>query len=308
MSETKRLFIFRFFPVAVVLTGVFVFAEHYNVFLYIRNAYNGLQSPGHDEYYQPVTCHIPTGSSSAALLVHGQNQRPKTLEPILAFYHDHSISTCLVALTGHRGHGPESDKVSRKQYLVDVETGYRVLKENFPNGPITGWGYSHGALLLVDLLNSRHDIELQNLILMAPALATRYSGWLVRLAGRLLGNFHYPSGIPTEYRANAFMTLKPAVALFDSLESVREPNVKSLNLPTQVIVDPEDELLHVPEIEGYIRRHSLTNWTVTKVSAEKSQVKGKPHHLIIGEKAVGSAEWERILLLHRKFLPKTEGQ
>ena len=240
------------------------------------------------------------------LAVHGQNQAPKALDSALIWLNTQGFETFRVALVGHRNRPEELGEISRENFLKDILSAYEQAKQRSAqmNVALVGFGYSQGAALLVDFLGAAPNVEFSEFLFMAPAIASPFSGDIVRVVDHLFPSLRYPSAIPPKYRANAWFNLKASVALFESIDSIQEMPTEKLNIPTHIYMDKDDELVSQPGIEKFISDKGLSKWEIHSVSVDGTKLGRKIHHLIVDEDAVGSDEWNRMLSGWSDFLSK----
>jgi esterase/lipase len=245
----------------------------------------------------------PAAIVGVTLVVHGLNLKPSKMLALADALVAENQGVVLVSLAGHGKDEKEFGKVTRERWLSDVVEGYQeaVVKAKAKGVPVHFLGFSLGGLLGVDLLASG-KVQFTKMVLLAPALRVHARSRLIRLA-RILGrSFVIPSRSPEDYRAHSGTTVAAYEALFESIDALPDSSFESVNVPTRVFVDPDDELVSADKIKELMKKQNLTNWQFNSVDANKSQTSPKYHHLIIDSKSLGEAEWQKLISAIRSFL------
>lgn len=261
--------------------------------------------------------HPPEGIPvrGVALMVHGLNLRPDKMDSIGKVLAIAGYLTWRTALTGHLGR-PEDTRemieVTRDRWLADIERAAGIVRTEAAarQVPVVMAGYSLGGLLAVDYL-TRGGAEIvapARMILFAPGLSI-HPAFHALTALRFLGrSFVVPSRSLKDYRAILEGTPMGAyLASDESLEAVENAldsgkGARVAEVPTLVVMDPEDELIHLKGIRRKIEAHHLKAWSVLEVSNVATEVKGANHHFIINESALGREVWTEVASRIHAFL------
>lgn len=243
-----------------------------------------------------------------ALVVHGLNLHPERMDPLAQVLQKYGYEVYRIALNGHRGSFEEHRHVDRKLWHQDIEAAHQKLIERHKDlsqkKPIKKiyLGYSLGALLGIDyateptILKMSHPGELfDHYTLFAPAVAINVPKSLIRIVDVLWPSLIFPSGAPTYYQANSWGAMRPNVALVDMLEAVLNKDLQPVNVPTDVFIDPEDELVSYEGIKEFMSAKRLDQWHLHKVTTENTTYDRRIKHLIIDEPSLGAKEWSRVI-------------
>lgn len=244
------------------------------------------------------------GSSSraVALVVHGLNLKPERMDAIAHELSAQGIDVLRTSLSGHRGNIEEFKKVSRGIWIQDVYEAYcRARKEaDQRKVPLYFLGYSVGALVNLDLMNNFQDakVRYERMVLLAPAAAVhRRSRW-IRFFKVFGPGFLVPSVANREYRASRGGTPVAAYeALFHSLEALESGGgVRQKDVPTLVVIDPEDELVSEAGLIRVIERDGLRAWKMLRVAKSGAALKtGCYHHLLVDSASLGLDPWSKMV-------------
>ena len=259
----------------------------------------------------------PTGTSvrGVALLVHGLNLRPDKMDAIGGVLAGSGYLTLRMALTGHLGGTDDAREMAedtRERWLADLGRAAEIVRAEAAKRqvPVIMSGYSLGGLLTVDYLirGGEDGLRPARMILFAPGISIR-PAFHALSALKILGrNFVVPSRSLKEYRAvlegtamGAYLASDDSLAAVESaLESGRGARIAGI--PTLVVMDPEDELIHLKGIRRQIEAYRLKAWSVLEISNVATEVKGANHHFIIDETALGHEVWASVGAKIRDFL------
>lgn len=233
-------------------------------------------------------------AKAVVVLVHGLNLKPGKMNALADFLRANGADVLPVTLSGHGGGMDEFKKVARDLWIKEMRDAFRSAearaKEN--NAPVYFVGYSLGALVGLDFLNSPagQEIRCEKMVLLAPAISIRDRSYLLKLLG-LFPSLVIPSLSPEDYRAHDGTPLAAYKALFQSISSLEKEGLAKSNVPTLVLVDPEDELVSTGGLGKFMGQFGLDQWKIIEVTNTGSPLKKKYHHLIIDENAVGADQW-----------------
>ena len=245
-----------------------------------------------------------------AVVVHGLNLRPSKMNDIVRFFQDKGIDVLRVTLTGHRGDFREIYLASKNRWQNDLRGAYCLAQDRASvlnqKMPIYFVGHSLGGLINLDLLTADgyQGVRYDKMVLFSPAIAVNGKLRILRTLTRFLFSnpyAFYPSP-PARYRRDylRYYRLLPDLpilaydALFDSLAELQRKNFFSLNIPTLVFIDSQDELVSMDGILKIVSKNKLNQWKVVKVKSRNPILKKPPHHAITDEDLMGD-EWKFIL-------------
>ncbi len=238
---------------------------------------------------------------AVVVLIHGLNSKPSGMDTLASYLSSRRADVLRLSLTGHDADMKTFQHVSRQVWLADVSAAMRLAQARAQKEgvPVYMVAYSLGALVGLDWLDSGMDAQVpcQKMVLFAPPISVslvKRSVQLLRWFPRLV----IPSLNSPEYRAHAGTPVAAYSALFDSLAHVTQGQFVHANIPTLVLIDPDDELVDAAGIEDLIDRYHLDQWTLFHVTTQDSRLPGRKfHHLIIDDRALGSEEWGRVEVL-----------
>lgn len=243
---------------------------------------------------------------AVALVVHGLNNHPEVMLPIVRILNDQGIGVLNVGLTGYVGDFQDLKKVTAEQWLQDVLAANRVLQTKAQNLPQFYVGFSLGALIGETLMNSNlsEKFEFQKAVLFSPALRLRDRSHWVKMFSFLGKGFTVPSLAPKVYAASWRTPNAAYEALFD-LNDIYSQNLvqnsQAINIPTLVFVDPDDELVSAEYLEEMVGVFDLGQWQINEVHKDKTAGTWF-HHVTIDEHAMGKQTWQQMLQKITTFL------
>jgi len=243
-----------------------------------------------------------------ALIIHGLNLRPEKMESIIAILTGMGVDALNVSLRGHGQNYSQQDgsndaqarlnafkSVSYDLWREEIYAAYNIAKiRSTQNGiPLFFVGFSFGALMGVDLLASRPDVEFDRMVLFAPGLKIHSRYQIVRILAPFPG-LTVPSFAIKSYRANDGTPIAAYNALLDSLEHLDHNLNSKINVPALIFIDKKDEFVSYDELKKLVENENLDRWKFHEVKKEAGGEPGKIHHLIIDEASTGQDAWREI--------------
>jgi hypothetical protein len=132
-------------------------------------------------------------------------------------------------------------------------------------------------------------------VLFSPAVAVRPRAHAVLLLNSLLRDTSIINSVsPASYRARRGTSLAAYKALFELERRLDAANFRNNNIPTLIIIDPQDEFISINKLRGKITRFGLSRWEILEVSNSLSSLHPPYHHLIIDSNGVSPETWEEI--------------
>ncbi len=248
-------------------------------------------------------------SHGVVLVVHGLNLNPIRMKGIVAVLNSIKLEVLLLSL---KGHGENFDKTSGEneerarlnsfrrvtygQWKSEIEGAYQQVidKANELNCPRYFVGYSLGGLMGCNLMVSLKNHGFDKMILFAPAIATHRIRVPFFKLLYLFPGLVVPSLSPSNYRANRGTPIAGYLSLLEALHNYKSKMNDTLNIPTVIFIDKNDELVSYRKLVSQIKNHHLKQWTVHKIVRHPGQLKYPFHHLIIDESSAGKKDWSII--------------
>jgi hypothetical protein len=260
-----------------------------------------------------------TKAHSVVLVIHGLNNRPEALEPLIAPLQENGSHVFLLKLTGHEDSSDASKAAFKRVEASDFrkdwsEAALSAQKKAKEWGvPLSSLCYSlGGALQIESLLKSNLDpslAEFSRNILISPALAIRSRSKWVKVFSFLGPGFILPGFSPKEWRVHAGASNSAYRALFEIEDSAwgeaKTPlNRKAIEKPTLIFMDPEDELLDFEKTKEWVTSHGLqSHWKLEETRIGPDSCDAAIHHLNPREGTVGTTQFGKMIAQILEFLP-----
>lgn len=241
---------------------------------------------------------------AVAVVAHGLNLKPSKMHSIGEVLRQQGVGVVEVALTGH--HMAEGEDLEAFQHVsadrwmkeMDVAMKEAITRRKTNDGkevPIYFVGYSLGALLGEVWMNERKKNEINRAYLIAPSLRVRlYASW-IKIFSLLGESFMVPSANLEEYRVQSGTSMAAYHAQFEIRARLERLGYKNSNIPTQVLLAKEDEIIDNVGVRKMAFEQSLTQWSFLELSNEGSRLLGKKRHLMVDEKTFGPEAWTQFV-------------
>lgn len=238
---------------------------------------------------------IPAKEAQQAVtvLVHGLNNHPGVLTDLADFLTGNRSAVLLVTLTGHNEDKKALRDIKKEQWFNDLKSAYQMAREKSePDNLLYFIGYSIGALINLNVLSE--TITYDKMVLLAPAIAPRWTLYLAKPIYRLWGGFPIYSIVPPGYGVHSYLPAIVYKLIFDLISSLEKKSYQYANLPVIVIVDQEDEVVSLSKLRKLITRFKLSHWRILILDSEEVVKETKYHHLIINKRAMGRKNWQNL--------------
>jgi hypothetical protein len=243
--------------------------------------------------------------TAVTLVVHGFNNRPAAMLPLIQWLNSQGSDVWLVSLTGHRESATDLANLTSTVWQQEMLDGYEAAKNAAAeqNVPLYFLGYSLGALLgQTMLVLPMKSAPFDKQVLLAPAIAFRRRASLLRFFFFLGWPASLPSFTPAAYRVNRSLPLSAYRVLFGEEAKLQKAEGGKLNFPTLVLLDPKDELISFKRLLQLIGCFGLTKYRVVRLNDQLKGRKERYHHLILDEQTMGKENWALAMAEIRAFL------
>lgn len=236
---------------------------------------------------------------AVVVVTHGLNLDPVTMTDIEHALQDAGVDVLSLDLSGHESGLDEDGRLVQFREAnfsiwredIDRAVAMAANRASEQSVPLYLVGFSLGGLLSVDYLNRHPDTPVERMVLLAPALALRWTSYLL-MPLTALPNFFLPSVGPADYRANNFAPVSAYESLYEGLSDFLEQvNREHINRPTQVWINEGDELVSPDGLRTFLREQDLSAWTVRGIS-KSTGAASVLNHLIIDRNSLGEESWE----------------
>lgn len=238
------------------------------------------------------------------LICHGLNTDPKRMNALGDFLESEGIETFRMKLTGHCEDPQKFKEVSSSLWLKELYDTYLKAKARSQElgVPLYYLGYSLGGALNAALMQSQEDVKYDKIFLFAPALAIRKTSYLIRLFKPLGKKFIIPSFAPKDYTAHKGISGAAYDALFDVIALPRKEKYSKLNVPTQIFIDPMDELVSPGGLLKIKKEYNMDQWEMVYVTKSKATAQYRMKHLILDKESLGEETWAHVQGKMKEFL------
>lgn len=246
-----------------------------------------------------------TKPEGVVLLVHGLNQKPSSWSDLIEYLNSINLHVYRLALKGHRGLTfDDMHSVNAQVWQDELIAAHNEMQQHFCSLPLYLVAYSLGSLVAVSVQLKAGQPLFDRQILLAPALAIRPYTRLALPLCTLLA--HLPSRSPRGYIANTEGTTAEAYrALFQLEKEVRQcGNFSIVNVPTQIMMRPDDELISYTATGRLLKKNKLDKWRLVPLvddsCAKRCSFSYK--HLIVDQRSAGGVIWGRMTAEIGRFL------
>jgi esterase/lipase len=263
--------------------------------------------------------------NGVVIVAHGLNTAPSMMGSpevegtIVKALLDGGYNVVRAEFTGHSGVIEEMRSVTAADWLDDARAGVRSARAEAERVeavtqsrcPLYLAGFSLGALVFEVLMNEEGTPAVfDKAVLFSPAVAIKGITHSVLILGSLPGAYRgggriIKSAGPAEYRANPGASIAAYKALFALEKQLKALSFAKNNIPTLIFIDPLDELISYNKLQKLIKKMSLTNWTLQKVSNKGARTRPARHHLIIDDRCLSKESWETVRRVMLRFLDES---
>jgi pimeloyl-ACP methyl ester carboxylesterase len=236
---------------------------------------------------------------AAVVAIHGLNNRPEIMDPLIGELNCCDLSVCRVALAQH-------NSFNKHDILAlwegNVAAAINECKEHEPDLPVFLLGYSLGAGVGVRYLQ-QYPTAFERLFLLAPAIRLRCSSLILQPLARVGAgsNLAIPSFAPKDIRSRNGTPLAEYDAMFRMARSLKLlGNAGELGaIPARVLVNPKDELVSFKKLRLWIDANNLSAW---KLNIIRVSDRAAYQHLIVLPESLGQANWRGLVETMTSFM------
>lgn len=267
----------------------------------------------HPTYSDPLTTQwfkscAPT-PRGVAVVIHGLNQDPRSLDALILELQRVGFHAYRPILAGHLE--KTSEPFPSEVWVNETTAAIVAARKRYPNLPILLVGYSlGGALATLSASEPGEPPTPTAMVLIAPALSLR---WPLDVAEYLdvtpRSVLEFPSLAPDGYRRfpdTPLFWYANTLDLYARADQLSDAT-KLHQIPTLVLLNPNDELVSDTGMITWISSRGLANSWTTKEITPKPTLRGLPAHLFIDEFTNGSASWSVMIGAIKNFLDAQYG-
>jgi alpha-beta hydrolase superfamily lysophospholipase len=245
-----------------------------------------------------------------ALVIHGLNLRPDKMQAIISRLTESGIDVLGLSLRGHGENYPHFEGINEDQarlnafkdvsfplWTNEAYLAYTLVQKEAELNKVPKFfvGYSIGGLIGLDLFASQKEVHYDRMVLFAPAIKLRSIHYLARILSSF-PRLVIPSFAPDYYLSNEKGTPIAAYnALFEGLQQFEKHASRTINVPTLIFIDEEDEFIPVHAFKELIEKVNLNLWQLYIVEKEPAANQDAFHHHIIDESSTGKTVWKEMM-------------
>ncbi len=242
-------------------------------------------------------------------MIHGLNQDPRSLDALILELQRVGFHAYRPILAGHLE--KTSEPFPSEVWVNETTAAIVAARKRYPNLPILLVGYSlGGALATLSASEPGEPPTPTAMVLIAPALSLR---WPLDVAEYLdvtpRSVLEFPSLAPDGYRRfpdTPLFWYANTLDLYARADQLSDAT-KLHQIPTLVLLNPNDELVSDTGMITWISSRGLANSWTTKEITPKPTLRGLPAHLFIDEFTNGSASWSVMIGAIKNFLDAQYG-
>lgn len=250
----------------------------------------------------------PDKSMGVALVIHGLNLKPDRMDSIITLLTHFDIDVFKVSLSGHGKNFTQKAHVDmRKARMETFKTvSYKLWSEETylaydiaekmsreKQVPLFLVGHSLGGLMGVDLFATYSAAYFDRMVLLAPAFYIHALYYAVKFL-LPFPKLVIPSFSCASYRANSGTPVAAYHVLFETIEHFHQNMTTKLNVPTIVIMNPQDGMIPYERLVRTIKSRHFDCWKLHLLKKSGKNAKKKLFHLIIDESTAGKDSWNEI--------------
>lgn len=250
------------------------------------------------KHLEPIS-NFPQEHRRPILCLHGLNQRPSALKPLLKDISHWGCDPYLLHLPGHCDEGGDGPLCS-KQFYQALKESYEFLCTSHNQKPYF-LGYSFGGLIGVHF---SHSCVFEKMILLAPALKLHWHTslikpilpWVKRIPSIPIGHFweekyrYHLKGVPASVYRSFFL-------IYESFK--RQKNDCLLSQSAIVFCHPKDELIHFKRLKKWVE--DCTQWSFVELSNQEAKMR-RYNHLCFDSDTLGTEQYKKLLGQIKSYL------
>lgn len=230
------------------------------------------------------------------LIIHGLNNTTEVFKPLgnelVSLGHNITYLTLL-------GHNAILEKdLSWKKEKENISNQLKKLDKNKEYFIIA---FSQGALVFQNAISENLiDFKIKGQVLLAPSLKLHNQKVLEWITNKTKANLITPSRTPKDVSQFDFLYASYYKVLFEELEIFNKASYIKLNeVPTLIIIDPDDELVSTKSIREVIYKNKMTNWSILPFPRKIPPTKMvfSKHHTLFFPTYFEDKDWSKLITI-----------
>lgn len=222
------------------------------------------------------------------IFFHGLNNNQECFGPLITHFKNLGFETELVVLPGHGRDRREARNL--KSALTAFEQSMKRLKDS----PYYAIAFSHGALYLQLWLEKNHPHRPLKQVLLAPALYIHRQKIIEKLLRVIPSFIVIKSLAPKKFRRYEILTAGEYNTLVQGILTYQKVK-KSFKIPTMVMIDPKDELVHAHKLKQELK-------DVDFIERDYLKMGMGGHHILFHPDYFEKAQWDEFTRKIETFL------
>ncbi len=247
---------------------------------------------------------LPKQEKGIMLVLHGLNLKPSKMNSLSHFWSSQGYSVLRGTLSGHFGSEEEMKAVTQLTWRRNVSNliCHAWKRASNANLPLYFLGYSLGAASMIDTLKSQGlPNPFEKMILLAPAIRVKWYANLTKIVSFFSGKIMIPSGNLKDYRSQNGTATAAYSSLHQIIDTIEAPYT-SMNVPTWIYLDPDDELISKSGLQELVDHKDLNLWSLKLINKSKTSLDKNYHHLIIDPPTLGAESFNQMSADMKSFI------
>lgn len=228
------------------------------------------------------------------IIIHGLNNTIEVFKPLGNEFVNLGHKVFYISLSGHDA--VIETELSWEKEVIHLKEQLTKLNQEEEYFVI---GFSQGALVWQNAISENLiKFKIIGQVLLAPALKIHYQNSLKWITNKIDPKILTPSRTPKDVSQFNLLPTSYYRILFEELDLFNNANITKLNeIPTLIIIDPDDELVSLQKTREFIYTKKMSNWEILpfprKIPNEKKVF--SKHHTLFFPTYFQEKDWFKLI-------------